>query len=103
MAASENGDDDDASFFHNSGLLHKSVYSSDEKKLGFVKKVLPDNIVIQSEFTWLSKYIVPKSAMVSITKKGIELKIPAYEACYRYSYQKLKNTLMPSKVIENIY
>src|ERR671938_952890 len=100
MAASENGDDDDASFFHNSGLLHKSVYSSDEKKLGFVKKVLPDNIVIQSEFTWLSKYIVPKSAMVSITKKGIELKITAYEARYRYSYRKLKNTIMPSKVIK---
>jgi hypothetical protein len=99
MAVSENGDDD-ASFSHNSGLLHKSVYSSDEKKLGFVKKVLPDNIVIQSEFTWLSKYIVPKSAMVSITKKGIELKITAYEARYRYSYRKLKNTIMPSKVIK---
>jgi hypothetical protein len=59
MAASEDGDD--ASFYYNSGLLHKSAYSSDEKKLGFIKKVLPDNIVTQSEFTRLSKYIVPKS------------------------------------------
>src|SRR5919206_4506739 len=38
--------------------------------------------------------------MVAITKKGIELKITAYEARYRYSYRKLKNTLMPSKVIK---
>ena len=81
MAASEkDGEDNDAAFSYNSGLLHKSVYSSDKKKLGFVKKVLPDNIVIQSEFTWLSKYVIPKSTMVSITKRGIELKITAYEA-----------------------
>jgi hypothetical protein len=97
MAASK---DDDASFSYNSGLLHKSVYSSDEKKLGFVKNVLPDNIVIQSEFTWLRKYVIPKSTMVSITKKGIELKITAYEARYRYSYQKMKNTLIPSKIVK---
>jgi hypothetical protein len=94
MVASE--DDDDASFSYNSGLLHKSVYSSDEKKLGFVKKVLPDNIVIQSELTWLRKYILPKSTIVSISKKGIGLKITAYEARYRYSYRKMKYTVILS-------
>ena len=31
-----------------SRILHKSVYSSDGKKLGFVKKVFADTIVIQS-------------------------------------------------------
>ena len=97
MAASEDGD---ASFSYNSGLLHKSVYSSDKKKLGFVKMVLPDNIVIQSEFTWLSKYVIPKSTMVSITKRGIELKITAYEARYRYSYRRMKNTIIPSKAVK---
>ncbi|HJT47199.1 MAG TPA: hypothetical protein VJ729_03370 [Nitrososphaeraceae archaeon] len=102
MAASErdDDDDDDASFYYNSGLLHKSVYSSDNKKLGFVKNVLPDNIVIQSEFTWLRKYIIPKSAMISITKRGIELAITAYEARYRYSYRKIKNTIIPSKAVK---
>jgi hypothetical protein len=101
MAASEkDGDDNDAAFSYNSGLLHKSVYSSDKKKLGFVKKVLPDNIVIQSELTWMRKYIVPKSAMVSITKRGIELEITAYEASYRYSYRKLKNAIIPSNAVK---
>jgi hypothetical protein len=101
MAASEkDGEDNDAAFSYNSGLLHKSVYSSDKKKLGFVKKVLPDNIVIQSEFTWLSKYVIPKSTMVSISKRGIELKITAYEARYRYSYRRMKNAIMPSKAVK---
>ena len=97
MTASEDGD---ASFSYNSGLLHKSVYSSDKKKLGFVKMVLPDNIVIQSEFTWLSKYVIPKSTMVSITKRGIELKITAYEARYRFSYRRMKNAIIPSKALK---
>ena len=50
-----------------SGILHKSVYSSDGKKLGFVKKVFADTIVIQSEFTWLRKYAVPRSMILSIS------------------------------------
>jgi hypothetical protein len=101
MAASEkDGEDNDAAFSYNSGLLHKSVYSSDKKKLGFVKKVLPDNIVIQSEFTWLSKYVIPKSTMISISKRGIELKITAYEARYRYSYRRMKNAIIPSKAVK---
>jgi hypothetical protein len=91
--------DDDTSFFNKFELLHKSVYSSDEKKLGFVKKVLPDNMVIQSEFTWLRKYIVSKSSIASISKKDIKLKITAYEVRYTYSYPKMKNILTPLKTI----
>jgi hypothetical protein len=67
-----------------SGILHKSVYSSDGKKLGFVKKVFADTIVIQSEFTWLRKYAVPRSTILSISKKDIELKITAYEVHQRF-------------------
>ena len=93
-------DDDDASFSDESGLLHKSVYSSDGKKLGFVKKVFPDNITIQSEFTWLRKYVVSKSAIVSISKKDIKLKITAYEVRNRYSYSKMKNILIPLRIIK---
>ena len=91
--------DDDTSFFDKFELLHKSVYSSDEKKLGFVKKVLPDNMVIQSEFTWLRKYIVSKSSIASISKKDIKLKITAYEVRHTYSYPKMKNILTPLKTI----
>jgi sporulation protein YlmC with PRC-barrel domain len=95
-----NDHDNDASFSDESELLHKSVYSSDGKKLGFVKKVFPDNIVIQSEFTWLRKYVVSKSAIVYIGKKDIKLKITAYEVRSRYSYSKMKNILIPLRIIK---
>jgi hypothetical protein len=92
-------DDDDTSFFDKFELLHKSVYSSDEKKLGFVKKVFPDDMIIQSEFTWLRKYVVSKSSIASISKKDIKLKITAYEVRNRYSYPKIKNILIPLTTI----
>ena len=92
-------DDDDASFFDKFELLHKSVYSTDGKKLGFVKKVLTNNIIIQSEFTWLRKYIVSKSSIAYVSKKDIKLKITAYEVRHRYSYPKMKNILIPLKTI----
>ena len=91
----ENDHDDDASFSDESELLHKSVYSNDGKKLGFVKKVLPDNIIIQSEFTWLRKYVVSKSTIMSIGKNDVKLKITACEVRNRYSYTKMKNILIP--------
>ena len=93
-------DDDDASFSDESGLLHKSVYSSDGKKLGFVKKVFPDNIIIQSEFTWLRKYVVSKSTIVSIGKNDVKLKLTAYEVRNRYSYSKMKNILIPLRIVK---
>ena len=95
-----NDDDNDTSFSDESGLLHKSVYSIDGKKLGFVKKVFPDNIVIQSEFTWLRKYVVSKSSIAHISKKDIKLKITAYEVGKRYSYNKMKNILVPLRIIK---
>ena len=86
-----------------SGILHKSVYSSDGKKVGFVKKVFADTIIIQSEFTWLRKYLVPKSTIASISKRSIELKITAYEIRYRYSHTKLKNTIIPLEIVKRTY
>jgi hypothetical protein len=68
-------------------------------KLGFVKKVFPYNIVIQSEFTWLRKYIVSKSSIAHVSKKDIKLKLTAYEVRHRYSYPKVKNILIPLKNI----
>ena len=96
----ENDHDDDSSFPDESELLHKPVYSSDGKKLGFVKKVFPDNIIIQSEFTWLRKYVVSKSTIVSIGKNDIKLKIIAYEVRNRYSYTKMKTLLMPLRIVK---
>jgi hypothetical protein len=94
-----NNDDDASSFFDKFELLHKSVYSSDEKKLGFVKKVFPHDIIIQSEFTWLRKYIVSKSSIASISKKDIKLKINAYEVRHTYYYPNMKYILIPLRTI----
>jgi hypothetical protein len=92
--------DNDTSFSDESELLHKSVYSSEGKKLGFVKKVLPDNIIIQSEFTWLRKDVVSKSTIVSIGKSDVKLKITAYEVRNRYSYTKMKTILIPLRIVK---
>ncbi len=87
------------SFSGESELLHKSVYSNDGKKLGFVKKVFPYNIVIQSEFTWLRRYVVSRSTIVSIGKNDVKLKLNAYEVRNRYSYTKMKNVLIPLRIL----
>ena len=41
----------------------------------------------------LTKYFIPKSLAESVSKKGIKLKITAYEAHSKYSYAKMKNFL----------
>jgi hypothetical protein len=44
-------------------------------------------------FITLTKYFVPISLTESVSKKGIRLKITAYEARSKYSYTRMKNTL----------
>ena len=38
--------------------------------------------------------------IATIGKKDIELKITAYEVRYRYSYSKMKNTIIPLKIVK---
>jgi hypothetical protein len=87
-------------------LIHKSVYSIDGRKLGFLRKVLSDYMFISSGIISLTKYFVPISLAESISKKGITLGITSYEAHSKYSYSKMKNTLtslgiMPKSVIQH--
>ena len=84
---------EDDPFSHWSDLIHKSVYSIDGKKLGFFRKVLSDYMFISSGFINLTKYFVPITLAESVSKKGIRLKINAYEAKSKYSYSQMKNTL----------
>jgi hypothetical protein len=84
-------EDDSAS--QRSDLVHKSVYSKDGRKLGFIRKVLSDYMYINSGFISLKKYFVPIGLAESISKKGITLSITAYEVRSKYSYSKMKNTL----------
>lgn len=95
-AVSYNEDDP---FSHWSDLIHKSVYSIDGKKLGFFRKVLSDYMFISSGFINLTKYFVPITLAESVSKRGIRLKINAYEAKSKYSYSKMKNTLTSLELI----
>jgi hypothetical protein len=97
---------EDDPFSHWSDLIHKSVYSIDGKKLGFLRKVLYGYMFISRGFINLTKYFVPITLAESVSKKGIRLKITAYEARSKYSYSKMKNTLtslelMPKSTIQH--
>lgn len=84
---------EDDPFSQWSDLIHKSVYSSDGKKLGFFRKILSDYMSISRGFISLTKYFVPITLAELVSKRGIRLKITAYEARSKYSYSKMKNTL----------
>jgi hypothetical protein len=97
---------EDDPFSQWSDLIHKSVYSIDGRKLGFLRKVLSDYMFISSGIISLTKYFVPISLAESIGKKGITLGITSYEARSKYSYSKMKNTLtslgiMPKSVVQH--
>ena len=76
-----------------SDLKHKSVYSIEGRKLGFLRKVVSDYMFVSSGFISLTKYFIPIALAESISKKGITLSITSYEARSKYSYSKMKNTL----------
>ena len=84
---------EDDPFSHWSDLIDKSVYSIDGKKLGFLQKIMSDYMFISRGFINLTKYYIPITLADSVSKKGIRLKITAYEAQSKYSYSKMKNTL----------
>jgi hypothetical protein len=57
-------------------------------------------------FINLTKYFVPVTLAESVSKRGIRLKITAYEARSKYSYSKMKNTLtslelMPKSAVQH--
>jgi len=74
------------------------VYSSDLKKVGFLRKTLPDYLVVKKGLVGLSSYLIPKSLVESVGKKGIRLRITAYEARHRYSHSKMKRLALYGQV-----
>jgi hypothetical protein len=79
-------------------LLNRPVYSSDRKKIGFLRQVLPEYIVVKKGLVGLSSYLIPKSLAESLDKKGIRLRITAFEARHRYSYSKMKRLALYGEV-----
>ena len=98
--------EDDNPFLDWSNLIHKPVYSIDGKKLGFLRKVLSEYMFVSRGFINLTKYFIPLALAESVSKKGIRLRITAYETRSKYSYAKMKSTLtnlglMPKSVVEH--
>lgn len=79
-------------------MLNRPVYSSDRKKIGFLRQVLPEYIVVKKGLVGLSSYLIPKSLAESLDKKGIRLRITAFEARRRYSYSKMKRLALYGQV-----
>lgn len=72
-------------------MIDRPVYSSDQKKVGFfLRKTLPEYMVVKQDLLGLSSYLIPKSLAESVDKKGIRIRITAYKARHKYSHSKLK-------------
>jgi hypothetical protein len=83
-----------------SKLIHRPVYSIDGKKIGFVRKLVEDYMLVKKGFVNLNKYFIPKSLAESLDKKKrIRLKVDANEVRTKYSYAKMKDLLT---ALENV-
>src|ERR671921_1835628 len=83
-----------------SKLIHRPVYSIDGKKIGFVRKLVADYMLVKKGLVTLNKYFIPKSLAESLDKKRrIRLKVDAYEVNAKYSYAKMKDLLT---ALENV-
>lgn len=71
-------------------LLNKSVYSIDGKKIGFLRKVVADYMIVRKGFISLTKYFIPASLAESVSKKGIRVRATAIEAKTKYSSINMK-------------
>ncbi len=78
--------------------MNRPVYSSDRKKIGFLRKTLPEYIIVKKGLVSLSNYLIPKSLAESVDKKGIRLRITAYEARHKYSYSKMRHLALYGQV-----
>jgi hypothetical protein len=77
-----------------SKLIHRPVYSRDGKKIGFVRKLVADYMLVKKGLVTLNKYFIPKSLAESLDRKRrIRLKIDAQEVRTKYSYAKMKDLL----------
>jgi hypothetical protein len=83
-----------------SRLMHRPVYSKDGKKIGFVRKLVADYMLVKKGLVTLNKYFIPMSLAESLDKKRrIRLKVDAYEVRTKYSYVKMKDLLT---ALENV-
>lgn len=99
---------EDDPFAHWSELIHRPVYSIDGKKLGFLRKIISEYMIVGTGMINLKRYFIPVTLAESVSKKGIRLKVTAYDVYLKYSYSRMKNTLtslesVPSVSYSHIY
>jgi hypothetical protein len=83
-----------------SKLVHRPVYSKDGKKIGFVRKLVSDYMLVKKGIITLNNYFIPKSLAQSLDKKRrIRLKVDSNEVMTKYTYAKMKDLLT---ALENV-
>ncbi len=97
-------DDNNNPFSDWSTLINKSVYSIDGRRLGLLRKISYDYMIVSGGLIKLSRYFIPKLVAESVSKKGIVLRITTYEARTQYSYARMRNFISSLKLVpeENI-
>jgi hypothetical protein len=77
-----------------SQLINSPVYAVDGKKVGFLRSILADYLLVKKGLIVLNKYYIPKTLAESVDKKGrIRLRITAFEVRANYTYSKMKYLL----------
>jgi hypothetical protein len=77
-----------------SRLINRPVYAADGKKVGFLRSIVADYLLIKKGFVVLNKYYIPKTVAESVDRKGrIRLRITTFEVRANYSYSKMKDLL----------
>jgi hypothetical protein len=77
-----------------SQLMNRPVYAIDGEKVGFLRSILADYLLVKKGFIVLNKYYIPKTLAESVDKKGrIRLRITAFEVRANYTYSKMKDLL----------
>jgi hypothetical protein len=66
-------------------LLNKTVYSIDHKKIGFLRKVVADYMLVKKGFVSLTTYCIPTHIAESVSNKGIRICVSAVEVKMKYS------------------
>ena len=77
-----------------SQLINRPVYAADGKKVGFLRSILEDYLLVKKGFIVLNKYYIPKTLAESVDRKGrIRLRITTFEVRANYTYSKMKDVL----------
>lgn len=77
-----------------SQLMNRPVYAVDGKRVGFLRSILADYLLVKKGLIVLNKYYIPKTLAESVDRKGrIRLRITAFEAHANYTYSKMRDLL----------